>query len=550
LLGGWPAGPDITIDVFESEAADALLVHTETVEAPGPYCTVQVETDLGGIDLLSGHHIVVTNGTLELAHTVTEISITSFDFASDSFTGTAFDDTTVDAGVWNDASEGAIEDLSGPEWTADFTGQVDFSEYNRISGYVAERDQAENATYFTFDATYEQLAVAPGETSVTTGDGSVTVGNLGEDDEISIVTGPPSDSSGGLEYVGETLDLECNATGTPDHPLILTLHIEGESVPPGLDPEDVIVFKDRVEVADCVTPLDTADDFPCVSDRLRLEPSGDIELTVQTLSCSRWTTAFRSVTIAGFTATAGPVAVGSEVTAIGSLLDIGKTQATGLTATVTWDETGECETVPVIDDGIEAHHRYLEAGVFIPTLHLYAGSADDCTSAESLELIDEAANQPVVVYDPAGGFVMGRGRVDSVAGSYMPDPSLEGVVTFSFVSRYRRGATVPTGNTGFRFRAGDLRFRSSTYEWLVVTGASTAMLKGVGTINGGGDYEFMIWAGDGDPDTFRIKIWSEDESGFETVEYDSGSDQTLDGGFVIIRKPGHQHSGHGWRTPM
>ena len=44
----------------------------------------------------------------------------------------------------------------------------------------------------------------------------------------------------------------------------------------------------------------------------------------------------------------------------------------------------------------------------------------------------------------------------------------------------------------------------------------------------------MIWAGDNDPDTFRIKIWEEDELGVETIIYDNGSDQLIDGGSIVV----------------
>lgn len=40
-------------------------------------------------------------------------------------------------------------------------------------------------------------------------------------------------------------------------------------------------------------------------------------------------------------------------------------------------------------------------------------------------------------------------------------------------------------------------------------GGTNAQFRGSRTINGPGDCKFMLWAGDGDPDTFRIKIWWE-----------------------------------------
>lgn len=114
-------------------------------------------------------------------------------------------------------------------------------------------------------------------------------------------------------------------------------------------------------------------------------------------------------------------------------------------------------------------------------------------------------------------------------------PTLTGKANFGFVSKYKKGAQVPTGNTEFQFHAADLNFHSDSYDWLVVTGSDYARFKGVGTINGEGGYRFQLWAGDGDPDTFRIKIWTENETtGTETVIYDNGFDQAIGGGSIIV----------------
>ena len=77
---------------------------------------------------------------------------------------------------------------------------------------------------------------------------------------------------------------------------------------------------------------------------------------------------------------------------------------------------------------------------------------------------------------------------------------------------YQKGATTPTGNTEFQFRAGGLTFRSTSYQWLVVPGAR-AQYKGQGEIAGAtGSCGFLITAIDGalagcGPDRFRIKLW-------------------------------------------
>jgi hypothetical protein len=55
-----------------------------------------------------------------------------------------------------------------------------------------------------------------------------------------------------------------------------------------------------------------------------------------------------------------------------------------------------------------------------------------------------------------------------------------------------------------------------------VTWRNYAKFKASGTINGMGDYKFMLWAGNDDLDTFHFKIWGEEELGNETVIYDDG----------------------------
>ena len=72
----------------------------------------------------------------------------------------------------------------------------------------------------------------------------------------------------------------------------------------------------------------------------------------------------------------------------------------------------------------------------------------------------------------------------------------------------------------------------------MVTGSDYAKFKGTGTINGMNapndiPYKFMLWAGDGEPDTFRIKIWWEEESGEHDV-YDNGMDQEIGGGSIVV----------------
>lgn len=141
-----------------------------------------------------------------------------------------------------------------------------------------------------------------------------------------------------------------------------------------------------------------------------------------------------------------------------------------------------------------------------------------------------------VVYDPSAGFVTGGGWITSPAGACQ-DLALctdaHGKGTFDFVSKYQKGATVPSGNTQYVFHDGNFTFASSSYQWLVVNQAGTnAQFKGTGTINGTGSFQFMIWATAGSPGTFRILVTDPDSG---TTVYDTNL-QTLGGGSIVIRK--------------
>ena len=164
-----------------------------------------------------------------------------------------------------------------------------------------------------------------------------------------------------------------------------------------------------------------------------------------------------------------------------------------------------------------------------------AGIEDLTFTCEDSKNNSDTDSTTVVVYDPDGGFVTGGGWIESPEGSYMPDPPLAGKANFGFVSKYKKGATVPTGQTEFQFHMADLNFHSDSYQWLIVTGNNFARFKGSGTINEMGDYKFMLWAGDGEPDTFRIRIWEEDEiTAVETDVYDNGMDQEIGGGSIVV----------------
>lgn len=57
-------------------------------------------------------------------------------------------------------------------------------------------------------------------------------------------------------------------------------------------------------------------------------------------------------------------------------------------------------------------------------------------------------------------------------------------------------------------------------------------MNGQATTNNG-PFKFQVWAGNGDPDTFLIKIWYKD-GGNEVVVYYNGMDQAIGGGSIVI----------------
>jgi alpha-tubulin suppressor-like RCC1 family protein len=165
-------------------------------------------------------------------------------------------------------------------------------------------------------------------------------------------------------------------------------------------------------------------------------------------------------------------------------------------------------------------------------------------AADTFDNPSNTSSVLLAVYDPSAGFVTGGGWIWSPEGAYAPQPGLSGQATFGFVSRYKRGQSTPDGNTQFQFHAGDLNFRSTDYEWLVIAGYR-AQYKGSGTINGEGDYGFLLTAIDGaltqsqDFDSFRIKIW---DIATDLIIYDnqmgmSDNDDSateLGGGSIVI----------------
>lgn len=233
-----------------------------------------------------------------------------------------------------------------------------------------------------------------------------------------------------------------------------------------------------------------------------------------------------------------PASAGTAVSMLGNITDPDLNDAHA--ALWTWgDGTSSAGTVSESNGSGTAmgQHTYISAGVY--TVLLTVSDPSGGTSVGTYHY--------VVVYYPNGGFVTGGGWINSPAGAYTANPTLTGKANFGFVSKYEPGHTVPTGNTQFQFQAARFNFKSTSYEWLVVSG-SRAQYKGLGTINGSGSYSFILTAIGGEApggqgvDRFRLKVYGQNQG--NAVIYDNNlnvpdtDDPTtaLGGGSIVIHK--------------
>jgi hypothetical protein len=248
-----------------------------------------------------------------------------------------------------------------------------------------------------------------------------------------------------------------------------------------------------------------------------------------------------SVTITG-PASGALFAVNTPVVFTATFSDEG-----GGTHAGTWTLDGISQSAVVSENetctsgSASAKYSFPSAGVYMVQLTI----TDSCGGSGSADKI-LGLDAMVVIYDPSAGFVTGGGWINSPAGAYTPDLTLAGKANFGFVSKYKKGAPAPTGETEFNFHVANMKFNSTSYEWLVVSGAR-AQYKGVGTINGAGNYGFLLTAidgqlkGGGGTDKFRMKIWRLSDGGIvynNEMSVPDGADPTavIGGGSIVIHK--------------
>lgn len=175
---------------------------------------------------------------------------------------------------------------------------------------------------------------------------------------------------------------------------------------------------------------------------------------------------------------------------VGTALDFNATDAQSGVATIVGQLTNAAGEYQEVDSGFTP-----QSGVY--TL-LVVATDNRGNTAES---------DPVffVVYDPEGGFATGGGWICPDEESTLPG----GKATFGFVAKYKQDSS--TGNLEFQYHDAEINLKSTTIDWLVISGVS-AQFQGTATINGEGLYTFRVSAKDNDEpgvgsDEFDIKIW-------------------------------------------
>jgi YVTN family beta-propeller protein len=230
----------------------------------------------------------------------------------------------------------------------------------------------------------------------------------------------------------------------------------------------------------------------------------------------------------------GPLALGTAASVTINIADPGSQDT--FTAVYVWDDGTTSTLTGLSGSSFTAAHTYTASGVY--TIQVTV-TDDDTGNASTFY-------QFVVIYDPEGGFVTGGGFIISPAGALESDSTLTGKANFGFNSKYHNGATVPTGNTEFQFKAGNFNFKSTVYDFLVVAGHK-AQFRGSGKVNGTGDYSFILTVVDGDKpngggtDKFRIKIVDKstnqvvyDNKRGESDDIDQTDPQAIGGGSITI----------------
>ncbi len=450
---------------------DATIINpTLTCDDDGVY-TATLSVD-DGVNLAVTSDATINVGNLDPSVSANSASVTVDEGQTANNSGT-YGDVPADT-VSLSVDVGAITDLGGGTWGWSFNSSDGPSESQLVTVTAQDEDGGSSTASFNL--------VVDNVNPTVTLSGPVAA-NEGDTKSYNFSTSDPGDE------VFSIVSVSCGPSGTAS----------GQTINPATGAGSFdCSFADDVGSG---TATDSSLVQVTVADGDGGSDDDDVNVTVSNVD----------PVIDTFIAPVAPQEINTAVSASATYSDVGVLDTHS--ASLSWGDS--TTTTPTAAGGsISDSHAYSTPGIYTLMLTL----TDDDTG-QDIEYI-----RYVVVYDPDDGFVTGGGWIDSPAGAYTADPDLTGRANFGFVAKYKKGQSTPDGNTEFQFKAGDINFHSSVYEWLVVAGHK-AQFKGAGTINGAGNFGFMITATDEnltpsvDTDRFRIKIW--DIANGNQVVYDN-----------------------------
>ncbi|MEU3783004.1 family 43 glycosylhydrolase [Streptomyces sp900129855] len=206
--------------------------------------------------------------------------------------------------------------------------------------------------------------------------------------------------------------------------------------------------------------------------------------------------------ITSVTGPSGPVSVGRPTAVTARFTDPGAGDTH--TCVVDWKDGSKPAPGTVTSSGCRAEHTYASAGIRRPVITV----TDDDGGSVGGTLPE------LIVYDRAAGPVAGAGTA--------------GKAVFSLSAGYLPGFSAPAGQLTFDLKQPRLKFRSTGFDWLVVSG-SQAVLQGSGTMDGKSGYAFRVTATD-NPDFLLMKIWKKSDG---KVVYDSGRPAKVTGVLTV-----------------
>jgi probable HAF family extracellular repeat protein len=237
----------------------------------------------------------------------------------------------------------------------------------------------------------------------------------------------------------------------------------------------------------------------------------------------------------------GPVMAGTPVAFAASFSD--RNSADRHSATWSWNDGCGPDSVSKVQrpGTVRMSHTFCAPGEYWVTLKITDSGGRSTTVGRTLTVYDPS---------PASATVAGGGWFMSPRGAYKKEEGQTGRATFGFVAGAANAASLGERKLTLKFHVANLAFESAAYDTVSVAGGR-AQYQGSGTVNGAGNYRFMLAAvgssASATQGRLHMKIWHVDaRTKADVVDYDNqgktgaaaiGSEgSAIAGGGIVIRQ--------------